>query len=114
MGIRKGVLREARQSKGLSQEQLAEAAGLDRSFISLIERGIQTPNIVVLLKISEVLAVSAGAMIGKVEQMLRASAHLLETANTALPPRKGPPMTRLKSRNPGRQARSASARQWLP
>lgn len=80
-------MREARQSKGLSQEQLAEEAGLDRSFISLIERGIQTPNIVVLLKISEVLAVSAGAMIGKVEQMLRAS-RPPETANTALPPGK--------------------------
>jgi len=66
-------LREARQGKGLSQEQLAEAAGLDRSFISLIERGIQTPNLVVLFKVSEVLGVSASSMVAEVEQILRTS-----------------------------------------
>jgi transcriptional regulator with XRE-family HTH domain len=68
------VLREARQGKGLSQERLAEAAGLDRSFISLIERGIQTPNVVVLFKVSEVLGVSASALIGEVERILQ-TAH---------------------------------------
>src|ERR1035438_3248497 len=44
------VLRECRQGKGMSQEQLAAAAELDRSFISMVERGIQGPNIVILLK----------------------------------------------------------------
>jgi transcriptional regulator with XRE-family HTH domain len=65
------VLRDAREGKGLSQEQLAEAAGLDRSFISLVERGIQTPNIVVLLKIAEVLNVSAAELISKTESAMR-------------------------------------------
>ena len=55
----------------MSQEQLAEAAGLDRSFISLVERGIQSPNIVVLLKIAEVLEVTAAEMISKTELVLR-------------------------------------------
>jgi transcriptional regulator with XRE-family HTH domain len=61
------VLREARQAKGLSQEQLAEAAGLDRSFISLVERGIQSPNIVVLLKVADVLGVRASELIARTE-----------------------------------------------
>ena len=56
----------------MSQEQLAEAAGLDRSFISLVERGIQSPNIVVLLKIAEVLEVPAADMIAKTESTIRA------------------------------------------
>jgi len=65
------VLREARDAKGMSQEQLAEAAGLDRSFISLVERGIQSPNLVVLLKIAEVLSVSAADLVARVESILR-------------------------------------------
>jgi len=65
------VLREARQGKKLSQEQLAEAARLDRSFISLVERGIQSPNIVVLLKIAEVLNISAADLISKTESAMR-------------------------------------------
>jgi transcriptional regulator with XRE-family HTH domain len=65
------VLREARQGKKLSQEQLAEAARLDRSFISLVERGIQSPNIVVLLKIAEVLNISAADPISKTESAMR-------------------------------------------
>jgi transcriptional regulator with XRE-family HTH domain len=64
------VLRECRKEKGISQEQLAEAAGLDRSFISLVERGIQSPNLVVLLKIAEVLNVRAADLITRVESIL--------------------------------------------
>jgi transcriptional regulator with XRE-family HTH domain len=66
------VLRAARQAKGLSQEQLAEAAGLDRSFISLVERGIQSPNIVILLKIAKVLGVSASELVEKTESAMQA------------------------------------------
>jgi transcriptional regulator with XRE-family HTH domain len=61
------ALREARQVKGISQENLATRSGLDRSFISLVERGIQSPNIVVLLKVAEVLGVSAADLIAKTE-----------------------------------------------
>jgi transcriptional regulator with XRE-family HTH domain len=64
-------LRESRQQKGFSQEQLASAAGLDRSFISLVERGIQSPNIVVLLKIAEVLSIPAADIIARTESAMR-------------------------------------------
>lgn len=64
------VLREVRQAKGISQEMLASAAGLDRSFISLLERGIQSPNLVILLKIAKVLEVSAAELITKTETIL--------------------------------------------
>jgi transcriptional regulator with XRE-family HTH domain len=65
------VLREYRERKEMSQEHLAEAAGLDRSFISLVERGIQSPNIVVLIKIAEVLQVPAAELIGRMESLIR-------------------------------------------
>jgi transcriptional regulator with XRE-family HTH domain len=64
------VLREFRQAKGLSQEQLAEIAGLDRSFVSLVERGIQSPNILILLKLAEVLGVRASTLIERTEEVL--------------------------------------------
>ena len=57
----------------MSQEQLAAAAGLDRSFISLVERSIQSPNIVVLLKIAEVLGISAADLISKTESSMGTS-----------------------------------------
>jgi transcriptional regulator with XRE-family HTH domain len=65
------VLRECRQGKGLSQEELAEAAELDRSFISLLERGIQSPNLVVLFKIAEVLGIPAAEIVARAEAVMQ-------------------------------------------
>ena len=68
------ILREFREQKALSQEKLAEAAGLDRSFISLVERGVQSPNVVILLKIAQVLQVPAAELIAKTEAIMGAGA----------------------------------------
>jgi DNA-binding XRE family transcriptional regulator len=65
------VLGEYGERKKISQEQLAEAAGLDRSFISLVERGIQSPNIVVLIKIAEVREVPAADLIARMESIIK-------------------------------------------
>jgi len=83
------ALRESRQNAGISQEQLAEAAGLDRSFISLVERGIQSPNIVVLLRIADVLGVSASGLIAQTErEMQTAAAESKSTPATSAAARK--------------------------
>jgi DNA-binding XRE family transcriptional regulator len=42
------ALREIRENKEVSQERLALDSGLDRTYISLIERGINSPSIRVL------------------------------------------------------------------
>jgi transcriptional regulator with XRE-family HTH domain len=76
------VLREFREAKGLSQEQLAEAAGIDRSFVSLLERGIQSPNIVVLLRIAEVLDTPAAELIASTESAMRSTPGII-SRNTA-------------------------------
>ena len=81
------VLREARQGKGLSQEQLAAAAELDRSFISMVERGIQSPNITVLFKISEILNVPAAELIARTESAVRTrKGTKAPTLPTSIPP----------------------------
>ena len=38
-------LRQCREAKGLTQERLGEKAGLDQTYISGIERGIEEPGI---------------------------------------------------------------------
>lgn len=49
------LLRELRNESSISQENLALDSELDRSFISLLERGLRTPTITTLFKISKSL-----------------------------------------------------------
>lgn len=60
------VLRDTRKLKGISQEKLALKGGLDRTFISLLERGLRQPSLTTILQIAEVLEESPDAMIKKV------------------------------------------------
>ena len=46
------VLRTARDAAGLSQEQLAEAADVDRTYLSLLERGLRQPTLHMLLRLA--------------------------------------------------------------
>jgi transcriptional regulator with XRE-family HTH domain len=50
-------MREARLKAGLSQESLALAADVDRTYVSQIERYIGNPSIHVIIKLAKVLGV---------------------------------------------------------
>ena len=52
------VLRAVRREVGLTQEQLAHAAEIDRTFVSLIERGERQPTIRVIFRLAEALRVT--------------------------------------------------------
>ena len=62
------VLRGARKSKGMTQEQLALNAGVERNFVSLIERGVNQPTIRVLFRLAAALGTPASELIRRVEQ----------------------------------------------
>jgi transcriptional regulator with XRE-family HTH domain len=47
------ALREARRSRGISQEQLAETGDFDRTYPSLLERGLRTPTFFVIIGLAE-------------------------------------------------------------
>ncbi len=69
------VLRELRKEAGLSQEQLAFEAGIERNFVSLIERGVNQPTIRVIFKLSAALQILPSKMLKLVEEKIRL-AHL--------------------------------------
>ncbi len=61
------VLREIRKSAGLSQEKLALEANLDRTFISMLERGLRQPSLKSLFAISAVLNIHPHEIVRAVE-----------------------------------------------
>jgi transcriptional regulator with XRE-family HTH domain len=65
------VLREQRLSRELSQEELALAADVDRTFVSQMERGIRQPTITTLLKLAGALGIQPSTLVVRMEKLLR-------------------------------------------
>lgn len=65
------VLRDARKNAKQTQEQLALAAGIERNFVSLIERGVNQPTIRVLFKLAAALDVRPSDLIRLTEELTR-------------------------------------------
>ena len=64
------ALRHFRKEAKLSQEKLSQESGLDRSYISLLERGLRQPTLTSILKLSKALKISSVNIISKVETLL--------------------------------------------
>lgn len=61
------VLATKRESIGLSQEALGEKAGIERTYISKMERKIHMPSLRALVAISEVYGMSASELVKEIE-----------------------------------------------
>jgi len=64
------VLRKFRTLNELSQEKLSQECGLDRSYISLLERGLRQPSLTTILLLSKTLNTTAANMVRSVEEIL--------------------------------------------
>ena len=57
-----------RMNKGLSQEKLAEKAGVHRTYISLIERNIKSPTIAIFIRICNGLNIKPSTILKRLRQ----------------------------------------------
>lgn len=57
------IIKSTRIRKGYSQEQLAHSSDLDRTFISLLERGQRQPSLTSILRIAEALGIRADELL---------------------------------------------------
>ncbi len=65
------TLRKWRRARLLSQADLASACGLDRTFISLLERGGRQPSLSTVFVLSKALRVTPGELVRQTEQLCK-------------------------------------------
>lgn len=64
------AISKLRLGLGLSQEELAERAGIHRTYVSQLERGIKSPTLAVLMKIAKALGTRSSRLLRSVEDEL--------------------------------------------
>ncbi|GAB6990153.1 helix-turn-helix domain-containing protein [Paenibacillus pini] len=64
------ILKSVRKKQKVSQEELAFRSNLDRTYISMLERGIHQPTLNSLLANAAALGMKAAELVGLVEDEL--------------------------------------------
>lgn len=62
-------LRSARLAAGLSQEELADVAGIDRTYVSALERSRYAASLDVMERLATALRVSPASLLEEVEDV---------------------------------------------
>lgn len=63
------VIKRYRLAAGLSQEELADVAGIHRTHVGFLERGERSSSIDVLVRVSEALKVPASQVLAEAEAL---------------------------------------------
>ncbi len=61
------VLKVKRKARRMTQHELAKKSQLDRTYISMLERGIRKPSLETAINIAKVLDVPTGEIVNEVE-----------------------------------------------
>jgi transcriptional regulator with XRE-family HTH domain len=64
------AIRERRLVVGLSQEELAITAMVERSHMGKIERGEHIPNLVLILRLAKALSISPGTLVDRAVELI--------------------------------------------
>jgi transcriptional regulator with XRE-family HTH domain len=64
------VLITAREERGLTQEALAFDSGYHPKYISMLERGVNSPSLTALLEIAKALNTTGAELVAQVERLL--------------------------------------------
>lgn len=65
------VIKQLREERGLSQQELADYAELDRSYISDMERGRYNPTLQTVYKLAEIFKIKPNEIIQKVDKLFK-------------------------------------------
>jgi transcriptional regulator with XRE-family HTH domain len=68
-------LRKARLKANMTQERLAAAARIDRSYLSQLENDWKSPTVDLLFRICDAIGVSAARLLARVEQSRKRSSR---------------------------------------
>lgn len=72
------VLRSFRIEKGLTQEELAIECGMDRAYVSELERGLKEPCLSTILRLTNTLKVPVADVMARVEATVQLSSKSLQ------------------------------------
>jgi CheY-like chemotaxis protein len=72
------AIKSTRSALGISQEELAARAGLHRTYISDLERGVRNPSIAIVEKLAQALKLSISALFERASKNGRPSSGVLE------------------------------------
>ncbi len=64
------ALREAREAKGLSQEELALRTGVHRVYIGGIERGKRNPTVAAIAKLADEIGTPVDEILHRAQQLV--------------------------------------------
>jgi transcriptional regulator with XRE-family HTH domain len=64
------VLITAREERGLTQEALAFDSGYHPKYISMLERGVNSPSLTAILEIAKALNTTGAELVAQVERLL--------------------------------------------
>lgn len=67
------LLRDARENAGLTQEQLAFQAGVDRTYVSQLEHDKKSPTVQMLFRLCQAMGASPSKIIANFEKQLTKS-----------------------------------------
>ena len=64
------VITQRRLQRGWAQEDLAAFSGLDRSYVSRLEKGLRTPSLDVVFRFAEAFKISPRTLVKEVKEDL--------------------------------------------
>jgi transcriptional regulator with XRE-family HTH domain len=86
-----GFIRRHRDAQDLSQELLAEIAGIDRNYVGLIERGERSPSLDLTQKVAAALGLRLATLLAEMEDHCPPDPRILERRRKLMRPRKRRP-----------------------
>lgn len=73
------ALREARAKAKLSQEALALASGIDRTFVSMLERGVRQPALSTVFALSSALGTTPTSLVERTAVLIKSGSAKTRT-----------------------------------